>query len=477
MKYKIYLIIILAFVYLCSVKMIFLFNITNDISPTELKIKLQKENKNALLFFSTTCCGACIHMKNAIEGNIKLSNYINKKYIALYIDEKDKYFKEYYKKYKAQIYPTIVILDKNSEEKFRIGYYNDKKFFEVLKYIESNMLMDIEYILDDLYKNDEYDVFKDIFEGSIIHNLHVKNDLKPAIKLLKKYEKKINSYQLIDINLLFAEYLAYYTDDKDNKAIFYFENALKIAKSDQCKKINRQNTITYRYLVYITESKRNIDRGIQLAEKIYNKNKVKTYITLLQIYTHTKDTKRIKKLLKDYEELIKDKEEFNKCSVYTYLYILHFFVDYKKIDFNSKKLLKSILDKSKDWDKSNHNLYLIGLIYCKIGENKEALKIANIIKTKFHNDIDARLDYLTLMLKLNIDIEKHFKELKKLERQVAFELPFYYQVKARYQEKLGLYQDAIDSYNKVIENTGCKIGIQEEIDKLEKKIKTQNKGK
>lgn len=96
----------------------------------ESAIAMAKES-NKLVFcnFSTSWCGPCKTLFADVYCDQQVGDFMNEKFISLYIDAEAKEWVEVAKKFKIKGYPAMIILDANGKEKARMAGAMSKKDF------------------------------------------------------------------------------------------------------------------------------------------------------------------------------------------------------------------------------------------------------------------------------------------------------------------------------------------------------------
>lgn len=93
--------------------------------------KAKNQNKEVMMVYSAVWCPECEYMKEVVLKDKEIVNYVQKRYIVLFLDiQKD----ELPKQYKYIGIPTFFFIDKNKEEKNQIiGGDKASKFLKKLK--------------------------------------------------------------------------------------------------------------------------------------------------------------------------------------------------------------------------------------------------------------------------------------------------------------------------------------------------------
>ncbi len=117
--------IFLALLMLLSVSVVFSQATTKGVNfadktlPQALE-EASQNNKLVFCNFSTSWCGPCKTMREKVYPDSEVAEFINSKFVSLYIDAEAKEWVEVAKKYRITGYPTIVILDSEGKEKGRV---------------------------------------------------------------------------------------------------------------------------------------------------------------------------------------------------------------------------------------------------------------------------------------------------------------------------------------------------------------------
>jgi len=137
------------------------------INVDNITAQAKKENKQVLLFFHMTRCGACKEMiKTSIE-DAEIRKQIDRDflYVDMNINSKDeviyKTFKgtvhRFAKSLGINLYPSTIFIDGDNEVKYHlIGYRDKNKFSTVIEYVSTRLYksMDLESFINEKDFND-----------------------------------------------------------------------------------------------------------------------------------------------------------------------------------------------------------------------------------------------------------------------------------------------------------------------------------
>ena len=102
----------------------------------DLKREAKRENKPYFVVFQASWCQPCKQMEKEVFADYEVGKYVNANYLAFKLDGEKEPYKYLTKEYWVTAYPTIIIFDKEGEEKSRIDGYRDVDAF--LDELQSN---------------------------------------------------------------------------------------------------------------------------------------------------------------------------------------------------------------------------------------------------------------------------------------------------------------------------------------------------
>ncbi len=92
------------------------------------------ENKPIIAELSATWCGTCRSMDRTVFSNTQVKEFLTEQAIYVRIDEKDSEAKHFTQTYKAQGYPTIVLLDDQGQLQRNLPLtYDPEEFLRSVK--------------------------------------------------------------------------------------------------------------------------------------------------------------------------------------------------------------------------------------------------------------------------------------------------------------------------------------------------------
>lgn len=96
-----------------------------------------KENKKLLMFVFSSHCPWCLKMKKTTLQNDEISNYINKNFVFLMINQDSTEFPE---EFRAQMVPTTYFIDPKTQTALysTIGYLKPDMYIEELTFINED---------------------------------------------------------------------------------------------------------------------------------------------------------------------------------------------------------------------------------------------------------------------------------------------------------------------------------------------------
>ena len=126
-----------------------------DINLNQLIVDAKKTNKHILVFLHITGCNYCLKMEEFTFDDEKVESKINKDFIFVDINVRDKGFVSYndFKVSKLEfakeigyaMYPSCLFFDQNGELVYdEVGYRDEKQFLETLELVSTKAYNDIE---------------------------------------------------------------------------------------------------------------------------------------------------------------------------------------------------------------------------------------------------------------------------------------------------------------------------------------------
>lgn len=96
-----------------------------------------KENKKVLMFVFSSHCPWCLKMKKTTLQDDEISQYINKNFVFLMINQDSKEFPE---EFRAQMVPTTYFIDPKTQKALysTVGYLKPDMYIEELTFINED---------------------------------------------------------------------------------------------------------------------------------------------------------------------------------------------------------------------------------------------------------------------------------------------------------------------------------------------------